>query len=381
MEILFLTTVLPAGRSTGGEIASQAVIDGLRAAGHSVIPVGYSRPDEPVVLDSLAVEAGRRPIESETTGAWRLACWAAIALSRRLPYSVAKYRSQAYVHSVRALAASRRFDIAVIDHLQSAWLVPVLRRERIPFVLLAHNVEQHLYEARAAETRGLRRRVYLREARMVGRVERSLTRAAAAVWALTEEDAHHFKEALRVHLLPVPSTFDPPAGESEKQVDVALIGTWTWGTTRTALTWFLDRVVPLLPRELAIAVAGRGAEWIGESYAGVRAVGFVPDALRFLSSARVVAVPAVGDTGVQIKTLDAIASGARVVATPAAVRGLGATPDSVRVAEGPEEFARRLSELSSSSLPPGPVESGIDWSRRRRARFQGEIESALADAL
>jgi hypothetical protein len=379
MEILFLTTVLPAGRSTGGEIASQAVIDGLRLAGQAVVPVGYARPGDRSGHDPLAVETGRRPIESEAAGYVQIARWAGTALFLRLPYSVAKYRSRVYERSVRSLATPGRFGLAVIDHVQSAWLVPVLESAGIPFVLLAHNVEQRLYEARAADTHGLRRRLYVREARLVGRLERSLTTGAAGVWALTEEDACHFEEAKRVHLLPVPSTFEPPSIPGEKRVDVALIGTWTWDTTRTALKWFLDRVVPLLRPGLEIAVAGRGAAWIGDSYPGVRALGFVPDAMRFLTSARVVAVPALADTGVQIKTLDAIASGAHVVATPAAVRGLGVTPDSVRIAETPAAFARRVSELCSANLPPGPVNSGLDWSRQRRAQFQHELETALAD--
>jgi hypothetical protein len=381
MEILFLTTVLPAGRSTGGEIASQAVIDGLRSAGHSVTPVGYSRPeDRGTGRDPLAVEAGRRPIESEATSSARIALWTASGLVRRLPYSVAKYQSRAYRRSARALAMSGRFTFAVVDHLQGAWLVPILRRARLPFVLLAHNVERQLYTRRATETRHLRRRAYLREARMVGRLERALTQQAAAVWALTEEDARHFEGARQVHLLPVPSAFDSPSAPTEKHVDIALIGTWTWETTRVALTWFLDRVVPLLPPHLDIALAGRGAEWIGDSYTGVRALGFVPDAMLFLSSAKVVAVPALADTGVQIKTLDAIASGSRVVATSAAVRGLGPTPDSVRIADTPEAFARSLVELCSSSMPQGPVQGGIDWSRERRTRFLREIAVAMAEA-
>jgi glycosyltransferase involved in cell wall biosynthesis len=380
MEILFLTTVLPAGGSTGGEIASQAVIRGLRAAGHSVVPVGYNREDEPVASDPLAVEVGRRPIESDSTSPAQIARWAASAVLRRVPYSVAKVRSLAYQRTARSLATSGRFGLAVIDHVQSAWLAPVLQRSGIPFVLLAHNVEAQLYGARASATAGFRRRVYTREARIIERLERAVAQRAVAVWALTEEDAHHFADAARVHVLPVASDFDPPRGEHAKQTDIALIGTWTWSVTRSALVWFLERVVPLLPQHLEIAIAGRGAEWIDETYRGARAVGFVPDAMAFLASARVVAVPAVGGTGVQIKTLDAIASGVRVVASRAAVRGLGAVPDSVRVVETHEEFARALTELGSPNAPSGPAQSAIEWSRQRRARFQAEIESAIRSA-
>ena len=93
MEILFLTTVLPERRSTGGEIGSHAFIDALRAAGHRVTIVGFRRTGDPPPADPDAIEAGERPIETDGAPRSFPAAWMGSALVRGLPYSAAKFRS------------------------------------------------------------------------------------------------------------------------------------------------------------------------------------------------------------------------------------------------------------------------------------------------
>ena len=159
------------------------------------------------------------------------------------------------------------------------------------------------------------------------------------------------------------------------------MGTWTWKVTRSALEWFLERVHPRLPERLSIEVAGRGGDWIDGAYPGVRYRGFVADPLGFLAAARVVAVPGVGGGGVQLKTLDAIASGARVVATPAAVRGLATLPSSVHVAGTPEEFADELQRLAAAPDSIAPSRTGIEWTRERREHFREAVAAAAAAAV
>jgi hypothetical protein len=171
---------------------------------------------------------------------------------------------------------------------------------------------------------------------------------------------------------------NPPA---LKRCDVALMGTWTWDVTRAALEWFLERVHPHLPGSLTVEVAGRGGAWIDGTYPGVRYCGFVPDPLGFLAGARVVAVPAVGGAGVQVKTLDAIASGARVVASPTAVRGLESPPSSVHLAGTAEEFAREIARLATAPESLTPSREGLEWTRMRRERFAADIEAAAAAAV
>ena len=380
MDILFLSTVLPHGRAAGGEVASHAVIDALDAAGHAVTVVGYRRTGDDRPAPRGWVEAGRRPIETDQAGRLTVGAWVAGALARRLPYSAAKYRSRAYLETVRSLTRSGGFDLAVVDHAQLGWLQPELERTGLPFILVAHNVEAQMYAEQAARARGPRRLVLRREARLIRRLERRLAGRARGVWALSEADAAYFRRFGEAWPIPIHSSFTAPP-PLEKSCDVALMGTWSWSATRAALQWFLDRVHPRLPDGLTVEVAGRGGDWIDGAYPGVRYRGFVPDALSFLAATRAVAVPAVGGTGVQLKTLDAIASGARVVASPAAVRGLGDLPGSVDVAGTPKEFASALGRLATAPESTEPSREGIEWSRERRERFRTAVAAAAHAAV
>jgi hypothetical protein len=381
MEILFLSTVLPHGRVAGGEIGSHAVLDALAAAGHDVTVVGYRRAGEVRPAPAGWIEVGERPIETEQAGRLRVAAWMASGLARRLPYSAAKYRSRTYLDTVRSLLRSRRFDLAVVDHAQIGWIQPELERARLPFVLSSHNIEERLYADQAAQARGARRWMLRREARMMAAFEERLARGGRGVWSHAEADAEHFERLGPVWKVPVHSGFAEPPTDARKQCDVALMGTWTHDNTRAALEWFLERVHPQLPEGLNVEVAGRGGDWIDGGYRGVHYRGFVPDALEYLASARVVAVPGVGGTGVQIKTLDAIASGAQIVASPAAVRDLASLPSSVHVAPTPEDFAAELARLASAAGSDSPSQDGIEWTRRRREQFQDVVASAAAAAV
>jgi glycosyltransferase involved in cell wall biosynthesis len=141
-------------------------------------------------------------------------------------------------------------------------------------------------------------------------------------------------------------------------------------------------VVSHLPSDLAIEVAGSGATWIEGRAANLRYVGFVDDASDFLSGTRVIAIPSVAGAGVQIKTLDAIATGAPVVATPVALRGIDEPPPSVVAAAEPRAFADALVAVAQwpGELRAERAREAIEWTRRRRERFASAVEAAARGA-
>lgn len=64
MKILYLTTVIPSSRRTGGEIASQNFIDALEQSGHDVLVFGYQRLSDVKQLKRNEIIVGKRHIES-----------------------------------------------------------------------------------------------------------------------------------------------------------------------------------------------------------------------------------------------------------------------------------------------------------------------------
>ena len=131
----------------------------------------------------------------------------------------------------------------------------------------------------------------------------------------------------------------------------------------------------------SIAVAGAGADWLRGLHRGIEVVGLVPDAADFLAESRAVAVPAVAGRGVQVKTLDAIASGLPVVATSTAVRGLSGLPASVTVADDPDAFAENLVTAVRHRATADLRDDAVRWSHERRRRFEASIAQGTRQAV
>jgi glycosyltransferase involved in cell wall biosynthesis len=356
---------------------SQAFIDELRRRGHRVFVVAHRRPgeSEPAHPDDLI--AGQRPIETGAAGV-RAAAWLVRALLRRLPYSAAKYVSRGYRRRLRQ-ALAQGPELLVLDHAQTAWTLRTLRRG--PAVAyLAHNVEHELYGEQAVERTGPARLLYAREARMIRRLEERALSHASQAWALSNADAATLA-AMGAHgrarAFAVAPAWEPVAAAAE--MDVALLGRWTWAANAIGLSWFVRDVVPHLPPGTGVHIAGDGAE-AHAGTPGVTVHGPVPDARRFLAGARAIAIPARAGAGVQVKTLDAIATGRPVVATTRALRGIAGAPPTVRIADDPRAFARGLEQAVAA--PPGGDGHGAEaaraWVLARRQRFSADLGAAIA---
>ncbi|HEV3228936.1 MAG TPA: glycosyltransferase [Solirubrobacteraceae bacterium] len=383
MTILFLTTVLPGGRRTGGELASQAFIDALRAAGHRVLVLGYRRRGDRLPLGPDDRVVAERSIETTLAGPWPT-FWVLRALIARLPYSSAKYRARTYRRQITRALDEDEPSLVIVDHAQMAWAIPHIAGRR-PHVYLAHNVEHELYaQAARATPHPLMRWVNRREARRIAVLERLSARSAREVWTLSSEDAASVRELTASRSA---RTFDLPVAVDDRrelptpEADVRVLGAWTWGPNAMGLRWFLDRVVPLLPVDTTVEIGGAGTGGRRAPRSSVRFRGVVSDAQGFLRAARAVAVPATAGSGVQIKTLDAVATGLPVVATSVALRGIGDPPSTVTLADDPRAFAAALAALTRQPRDENGRAAAIEWTSQRAERFRVAVAEATALAM
>ncbi|WP_081627186.1 glycosyltransferase [Methyloversatilis discipulorum] len=376
MNIVFCTTVLPSRKRTGGEIASQSFIDAMRVAGHSVTVLGYQRPDDDYGPSGGEVCVGRRPIETDGAGLSKY-LWMLEAITRGRAYSAQKYHSASYQHLLSSELVRQPQSLVVIDHAQMGFLLDVVPSE-CPVLFIAHNIEEDIYRAQIdAASNPFTRWLVTREAKLIGLLERRIGRRALCVWVLTEADRAHFANSgcRHVSIAEIPATrFGSGNADCHYDYDVGLIGTWSWRANAEGLEWFQREIVPRLPRNLRIAVAGKGAESIVRP--PVKALGFVSDAVTFLEGCAVIAIPSTAGGGIQVKTLDAIATGRPVVATQTALRGIDRVPGSVCSADTADAFA---SAIERACRTAGNVANeSLEWSRARGARFRNVIETEIS---
>ncbi len=152
--------------------------------------------------------------------------------------------------------------------------------------------------------------------------------------------------APRADVTVVPLVLDPehyePSLDGGEPV-VGFIGTGSWPMTSSAVRRLVQRVWPLVRREVPDAklrVAGRGMDELGLPVGdGVEIQGEVPSGAAFMRDASVLVFPAVHGSGTKVKVLEALATGIPVVTTAVGAEGIADT-DGVVVSEEDETLAR-----------------------------------------
>jgi hypothetical protein len=384
MKALFITTILPRKKRMGSEVASQCFIDALRQSSCDVSVVGYMRKDDLFETNQQEVLVGKRYIETKRAKFYPI-LWLILSLLKGLPYSGAKYYSNSYLIKVRKMLDIGKYDILIIDHPQLGWIEHLLKnKDKKRLIVIAHNIEHEIYlDSFKNASSFISRWIYRREACLIKEMEDKLATTAKQVWALTQHDAKYFSNLEGASTVKV---FDLPPGLAKlqekpinKEFDIGIIGSWAWKANEEGLRWFLESVYPHLPAHLSIHVAGKGADWLTEKSPNIHYRGFVPDAQEFMAQAKVVAIPTLSGGGIQIKTLDAIASGSLIVATPVAVRGISNPPKTVQVAEQPEDFAKLIVSAIASPVIPQAFNEASNWYQARRDKFITDVAQAISE--
>lgn len=380
MKVLFLTTVLPSKKRMGSEVASQCFIDALNKNGYEVFVLGYMRKDEAFKPSQQEILVDKRYIETKRSKFYTF-IWLILSLFKNLPYSAAKYYSKTYIKLVNKLLESSKYDVVIVDHPQLGWIEYFIAPEE-KIVTISHNIEHEIYLEILNKVHSFSSRwIYRREAQLIKKMEDKLATTTKEVWTLTQHDAEYFSMIegvgkVRVFALPpgLAKLQDKPLS---KNFDIGIIGSWAWKANEEALQWFLQAVYPRLPTKLSIHIAGKGAEWLTEKYINIHYRGFVPDAQEFMAQARVVAIPTLSGGGIQIKTLDAIASGSAIVATPVALRGISDPPQTVQIAEQSEDFAALLVSAIASPSGNQAFAEALEWYRTRQDKFLADVANAI----
>jgi hypothetical protein len=239
----------------------------------------------------------------------------------------------------QAKAAARCADVALIMTSRSI-------RSALPAATVLNHVDALSFNMarRARGPEPLPIRLFARyEAWRMRAWELRLAGHLAAQVGTSIEVADMLPQTPRAHVIP-PSyphaIHDDPPGH-ERDIDLILTGDMSYPPNREAANLLLERILPRILSQrpqTSVWVVGRSATWITSK--DVTTASDVPDLLSFLRRAKVAIAPVSG--GSQLKTLEAAANGAALVAKrwTADCYGLPAA-----AAEDPVDFAREVLRL------------------------------------
>lgn len=291
---------------------------------------------------------------------------------------------------IDAALAGKTFDLVHCNHF---FCMPVARRlaQGRPILLDTHDLQAAQF-ALINNTRP----VLPPRATFESMLARELSemRDAAALLHLNAEEHQAFRRLLPDaphHLLypPVPNVPTGPGGD-----DILVVSSRNTANLDSML-WFLREVMP--------RAGSPKVRIAGNIDAGVRAkdralyarhreafLGRVDDLGALYAQARVVLLPTIAGTGLSIKTVEAMASGLPLIASPLAFRGMvfqnmaldPTTLEGVTLAADAETFAAALRDVVAFAQPLSGVERAGSATRRLyEANFSADAYAARLAAI
>lgn len=355
-KILIVTNRVPYPLNDGGNLATQAMIDGYKYYGWEVYLLAMNTskhylPDtllQTLYKDIHAFEW--MDINNDITPARILKNY---LFSREAEHAVRFYNTDFEQKIISVIDAFEPDVIQVESIYLSTYMDAIKTRSRAITVLRLHNIEYHIWYGLAKKAGNFLKKKYLSDlTRRLKRFERHAWKQYDIVLAITEQDAMHVIRLENVPgLMVAPFSLDlskiPVNDEEQKWVGYH-IGAMDWIPNRESVEWFLEKVWPRLHAAVPafeFYFAGRKmpAEFLQQDIPGVHCMGEVDDAAAFIADKKILVVPIMTAGGIRVKILEAMAAGKIVVTTPYGVKGIEAKAgEHYMLATTPEDFVRAI---------------------------------------
>jgi glycosyltransferase involved in cell wall biosynthesis len=337
MKILVVSPRMPADGGKGDQLRALQLVRALARA-HTVEILTTGAGVGAASLDSLAVEAEVRLCE---VSAAARAAGGLGALLRAQPFQVGWMTPRRCWREIRRRAESCDVVLAITARsLRGALAAPVVLDH---VDALSVNMRRRATGPEAAPIRWGARL----EAILLERWERRLREHVAAQIVISPLDAGSLPRPPDPEVVPNCVEIPPPAASDDRDLDAILTGNMAYPPNRDAAQWLSDSIAPELwarRPETSIWVVGRGAGALAlDPRIEVRAD--VPALASFLQRSKIAIAPLRIGTGSPNKVLEAMASGAAVVATPAAVASFAFPPGAVETADTTEGLASAVEQL------------------------------------
>jgi len=254
------------------------------------------------------------------------------------PYAM--YRRHARTEVFAALThelQNDRPDLVHLDHLDSFLFHEIAAKLNVPAVLDLHNVYSLILERMAEEAGNAAKRFFYRgEAKRLARIERKACSSGAAIVAVSEGEASHFRTLGAADVTVAPNGVDCsafaslPTGRNGNPPTILYLGTLSWGPNASAAIHLARHIFPQVRARISAArllLVGKSpnSDVLALSeMPGVTVAGSVPSIQPYLAEASVLAVPLDSGGGTRLKILEAFAAGLPVVSTAVGAEGIDA---------------------------------------------------------
>jgi glycosyltransferase involved in cell wall biosynthesis len=271
-----------------------------------------------------------------------------------LPVPFRRYYSGTICRALRTAAAA--YDAIICDHLMTTFAVADLVHDHV--LLLEHNAEYAVWFDRAEITFGIRQSLIREVACQMLAYERNQVSRCAAVAFPSAHDSKLLQGWARTSFV-LENGVDIATNEYCERLTaeprLLFVGSLEYFANIDALTWFLDRVFPIIREAVplvALDVVGFHAPRRARlplarlAMPNVFCHFNVSDVSRFYNRSRVALVPLRAGSGSRLKMLESMALGTPLVSTRKGAEGLDVQPGRhFLLADAPDDFAESVLRL------------------------------------
>lgn len=365
MKILFITASLPYPPQQGGALRTYGLLHGLHEAGHELTLLSFSNtPNANLLGTPLAtfckhIETVQTPTRTKTQRIRDLFTSSQPDIAHRL-YSIT------FAQRLRQLISAQNFDIIQFEGIEVACYLPLVKQMGIKAKLVydAFNAEAAMQYAifqldRQNPRRWLGAAYSWVQSRRIYQFERTLCTQADLVIAVSSEDAailQHHNPTKRVPVV-ANGIFISDYEKSNSEIDLGshtlvFTGKMDYRPNVDAALWFADHILPTIKQAIAdiqFYIVGQqphtSLEHLRDNPAIV-VTGWVESVLPYLKNAQLYVAPLRMGSGTRLKILEAMASGAAVVATTVAASGMKRTNDmGIVIVDTPDKMAEVIIRL------------------------------------
>ncbi|WP_426274299.1 glycosyltransferase [Chryseobacterium sp. S-02] len=141
------------------------------------------------------------------------------------------------------------------------------------------------------------------------------------VVTISQDEYFIFKSFLGDKVVNIPPSFPEnfESSNTEKKYDLIFVGSDNPFNV-LSINWFVEKVLPLLPKEIKICIIGRICKHVPD-HKNIEKVFFADDLKAYYHASKIAICPMLKGTGIKIKVVEAMSYGLPVVGTEKAVDG------------------------------------------------------------
>ncbi len=340
-----------------------AVLEALASLGHAVTMLTFADEAQASAEDATlrnVCEEVETISPGENSAGWRAGyAGRLLGIFSDRPFSVRRFASPAMRTRIERQLARNRFDVVICDTVYTGVNLP---KTHIPILLNCHNVEHILLQRYIPiESNPLKRMYAWAELFKLRSWERRMGNVASLAMVCSACDRKLLAAMCpELNISVVPNIVDIeayiPIPENDART-VLFQGAMDWFPNRDAVSFFADRVLPILRKRLPgvrFVVAGRNPpDEFCRRYGGIEGIEFtgeVPDLRAVIGAATVCVVPLRIGSGTRLKILEAAALAKPIVSTRVGAEGLDFEDGKeILLADEPAVFADAVFGLLNDS--------------------------------